>query len=69
MSKYTISMDYIEFQRHEKAKNDLKELKLKLQNCIERQDNTYLFDIKQLKQIAKEQLPYEIDEGDIIIDV
>lgn len=69
MSQYTISMDYNEFKRFEKAKQDLINLKSRLRGCINKQDNTYLINIRQLKQIAKEQLPYEVDEGDIFIDV
>lgn len=69
MSKYNITMDFLDFQRLEKAKNELINLKSKLRECINKQDNTYLINIRQLKQIAKEQLPYEVDEGDIFIDV
>lgn len=69
MSKYTISMDYIEFQRLEKAKQDLKILKNRLLDCIDKSGETYLIKIEQLKQIAKEQLSFEPDKGDIFIDV
>lgn len=69
MSKYNITMDFLDFQRLEKAKNELINLKSKLRECINKQDNTYLINIRQLKQIAKEQLPYEVDEGDIFVDV
>lgn len=69
MSKYTITMDYVEFQRLQKFKNDFINLKSRLSKCINKQENTYLINIEELKEIAKEQLPFEIDKGDIFIDV
>lgn len=69
MSQYTISMDYNEFKRFEKAKQELQTLKNRLRVCIDTKNKPYMINIKELKQIAKEQLLFEIDEGDIFIDV
>lgn len=69
MSQYTISMDYNEFKRLEKSKQDLQILKSRLLNCIDQRNKPYMINIKQLKEIAKEQLSFIPDEGDIFIDV
>ena len=69
MSQYTISMDYNEFKRFEKAKQELQILKNRLRECINTENIPYMINIKELKKIATEQLLFEVDKGDIFIDV
>ena len=69
MSKYKISMDYNEFQRLEKSQKSLTLLCNRLRSCIDYQSKPMMINIKELKKIAIEQLPFEVDEGDIFVDV
>lgn len=67
MPKYRITMDYLDFQRLEKAKEELFELKRKLSGCIEYQTGLKpVADIKKLKKIALDCTDYKFSENEVL---
>lgn len=69
MSKYTVTMDYNDFERFQKRKKELEELKSKILSCVEYQKDTpIIVHINELKEIALKLLPFEVSSEDIIID-
>lgn len=67
MPKYQITMDYLDFQRLEKTKKELQELKKELADCIEYHHNSSpVVDMKKLKTIALKCSNYSYIESDLI---
>ena len=69
MSRYTITMDYNDFERFQKRKKELEDLKSEILSCVEYQKDTpIIVHTNKLKEIALRLLPFEISSEDIIID-
>ncbi|MBR5304885.1 MAG: hypothetical protein IKU37_08695 [Candidatus Gastranaerophilales bacterium] len=67
MPKYQITMEYLDFQRLEKAKKELQELKKELSDCIEyHHESRPTVDIRKLKNIALKYSDYNYIESDLI---
>lgn len=67
MPKYQITMDYLDFQRLEKTKKELQDLKKELADCIEyHHESSPTVDIKKLKNIALKCSNYSYIESELI---
>lgn len=72
MGKYTISMDYNEFEKFVKIEKELKGLKKELAECYDYDvpfGTPMTVSVKKLKEISSRFIPVPLEENQGFIDV
>lgn len=70
MTKYTISMDYKEFEKLKNYEEELKNLKKELSECVSymQQGVPVIIHTKKLNKIALRYIPIEIEPNEVIVN-